>query len=255
MPSFKVEDFDFSNATPVIADAKKPRLLIPVGKTEGEPLVYPAGHAKAGEFIGDEYNPPITDKTGIVFKNAEENNYVRLPTDGTGYIIMNGVTAEKGQQIVDKVKSFNSNPNALTAQQYEAVVEYAHSIGVTTTYNTDDKYVLGNPEKNKAPAFIGSKEGFDATGERPFGLYTRAQDTLKAVFVPGPVQLSGRHVVGGEFPNGAVLVNTGNDVTPIQPETFVETYLKSNGTKIATADLAVAKPAAPQAKAPTMKIG
>lgn len=256
--TLSAEDFDFSKATPVIADANKPRLLIPVGNTAGHPLVYPDG-PKKGDFIGDDYNPPIKDKLGLVFLNATENNYVRLPTDGTGYIIMNSVNEEKGKLIVDKVHSFNKDPEKLTEEQYLEVVKFAHSIGVTNTYNTDDKYVLGNPEKNKPAAFINSKESFDATGERPFGLYTRAQDTLKAIFVEGPVNISGRHVIGGEFPNGAVVVDTKADITPIQPDIALDTYLKADGTKLALSDIAVGKLKAPEAApapaAPAAKLG
>ncbi len=239
--------FDFSQSTWVTADPDKPRYLLPVGDTPAYPLVIPDGYPGAGSLIGDEWNPEMPGAIGLVFQNPEEStadriNWVRVPTDGTAYVIMNHVSREQAEHITEKVSEFHTDPERLTADQYLEVIAFAHGIGVEATYNTDDAYVLGDPAAGKKPAFVGVRAAYEKTGRRPFGLNTRTGDALRAVLVPGPVTLSSKNAIGGEFPDGAVLVEVQDgDVAKIQPHTFEHTYLKPNGSKITVEDLAIAR--------------
>ncbi|MEO1446404.1 MAG: hypothetical protein AAFV46_09235, partial [Cyanobacteria bacterium J06635_11] len=83
-PVLSCDSFSFGeNSTAVMSDAYKFIIPVPAQQEGAEPLVYPEGHAQAGQPIVDYKNRPIGD-WGLVFFNAKDQAYQAVVADGNG---------------------------------------------------------------------------------------------------------------------------------------------------------------------------
>lgn len=226
MKSYNIDTIDFTTALPVVSGAAKFVLPVPNFGEQGDPLVFPVGHEKAGEAITDYKGRPIGDR-GIVFFNAVDNVVQAAPGDGTAIIIVNQVTSQAAEDIAAKVREFNTDPNQLTLPQLKQVLEWLYSRGHKDFYNSDTGFLAKSLSRLGA-AFV------NESGEIPnFGLYKRdARDVCSAVRVNGPAEVAASAAEPTRFDVTGVILKHGDAVRAIQLQQFIETYRKLDGSPI-----------------------
>lgn len=222
--------FDPGSSTAVISSAQK--FIIPVPKLNagGEPLVYPAGHEKAGQQILDYEGKPIGER-GLVFLNAKDQAWQAVAGDGEGVIIINEVTQEQAAKLDQKVKELNPDPNQLTLPQLKQALDYARNeLKLNDMYNSDRSFV----KSKMTPVVSGGSE------PEGYGLKKRDdRDLCQAVYIPGEFTFEGPAVTPQVFENGGVIVKQGEEFRGVQPDIFTRTYRLQNGQQITslTSDL------------------
>lgn len=223
--------FDPANSTVVISSAQKFILPVPKLNAGGEPLLYPAGHEKAGEPILDYEGKQIGDK-GLVFFNAKDQAWQAVAGDGEGVVIINEVTQEQAAELDRKVKELNGDPNQLTLPQLKQVLDYARNeLKLNDMYNSDRSFV----KTKMTPVALDSGASVEA-----YGLKKRDdRDLCQAVYVPGKFTFEGPAATPQVFENGGVIVRQGEEFRGVQPDIFMRTYRLQSGQPIAslTSDL------------------
>lgn len=137
---YSASELDFGGGKPVISSAQKFILPVPDLKGNGEPLVYPAGHEKAGQSITDWQGKKIGDD-GIVFFNHADKSVQAVPSDGKGVIIMNQVTEDQARLLNAKIESMGG-PEKLSRSQIKEVLEYAQKdLSLGDMYNSDVNFI------------------------------------------------------------------------------------------------------------------
>ena len=225
----------------VVSNAQKFVIPVPQFEGGGEPLVYPAGAKdKNGADIGgtpikDWQGQPIGDN-GVVFWNDKDQAWQACKADGNGVVIMNQMTEEQGQKMMDKI---GGDPNKLTLQQFKEVLEYANSseVGCRDMYNSDRDFI--SKKMNAMETSL--------TGIPQFGLFRRDdRDVCKALFAEGPGEFeapSGGGVLvkqpipeeGGILlrqPDGKVFLYRKVDL-----EVFEDTYKLKDGSQVVLGEL------------------
>jgi hypothetical protein len=226
--SYQPQDIDFQNSSAVISSAQKFIIPIPAFGSNGEQLVYPDSHAKAGEPILDWQNKPIGE-SGIVFYNKKDSSWQAAAGDGTAVVIINQVTREQAQALTSKIKEFKPDPNHLTLGELKEVLQFAaEELGLSDMYNSDRNFIKSkmtpvDPKGSNEEVSTGDCFGFMKRDDR---------DICQAVYLPGTVQFEGPAATPQLFENGAVIVKQGESIRGIQPETFAETYTYADGTRI-----------------------
>lgn len=225
---------DPSNSTAVISGAQKFIIPVPAFGPAGEPLVYPPGQAKAGTPILDYQGKPVGDK-GLVFFNAKDQSWQAVAGDGQGVIIVNEVNQEQADKLLQKLQSFQPDPNRLTLAQLKQALAFAR-----------DELKLGDMY-NSTRSFVRDK--MTPVGEAPraggqeleaFGLKKRDdRDVCQAVYIPGKFVFEGPAATPQIFENGGVIVAQGGELRGVQPDAFARTYRFKDGRQITspTADL------------------
>jgi hypothetical protein len=211
-------DFNSPNALNVTSTTQK--FVIPVPEmTNAPPLVYPQGHANAGQPILDWENKPIGER-GIVFANRGES-IAAAPTNGQSVFIVNNVTEAQARAIQEKISALGGNVSKLSHAQYQELLAHIRdNVGLADIYNSDKTYVQNKMTK------IG------AEGAPGGGLHQKNADVHKAVWVEGPVEFHGTSQSAGgvqKFENGALVVHDGKEVRAIDGKIAQETYRKADG--------------------------
>jgi hypothetical protein len=216
--------FDPANSTVVISSAQKFILPVPKLIAGGEPLVYPAGHEKAGQPILDYQGKQIGDK-GLVFFNAKDQAWQAVAGDGEGVIIINEVNQEQAAELDRKVKELNADPNQLTLPQLKQVLDYARDeLKLNDMYNSDRAFV----KSKMTPVAVGDSDA-------AYGLKKRDdRDLCQAVYVPGKFTFEGPAATPQVFENGGVIVKQGEEFRGLQPDIFMRTYRLQSGQPIAS---------------------
>jgi hypothetical protein len=215
-------DFNSPNALNVTSTTQK--FVIPVPEMpNAPPLVYPQGHANAGQPILDWENKPIGER-GIVFANRGES-IAAAPTNGQAVFIVNNVTEAQARAIQEKISALGGDVSKLSHAQYQELLTHIRdNVGLTDIYNSDKPYVQNKMTK------IGA-EGASGTG-----LHQKNADVHKAVLVEGPVEFHGTSQAAGgvqKFENGALIVHDGKEVRAIDGKIAQETYRKADGKPLA----------------------
>jgi len=228
-------DLSPAGTLPVISDAQKFIIPVPAFAGGGEPLVYPPEHPDAGQPIVDWQGQPI-GSTGIIFYNAKDRAFQAAAGDGSAVVIINQVTAAQSRQLLDKIRQYAQDPNALTLAQLKDILRYAReALGLVDMYNSDRDFVA----QKMTPVASA------ATDIPAFGLHKRDdRDICRACYIPGSGAFQGSAMTPSLFDEGAVILKQGDDVRLIQPAVFVETYRHPDGAPVTLAELPVQRPAA-----------
>jgi hypothetical protein len=213
--------------TPVISSAQKFILAVPALGAAGERLVYPKDHPKAGQPILDFQGKPIGDR-GVVFFNEKDQSLQAAAGDGQSVIIMNEVTREQADQLMEKLNSFKTDPEKLTLDQLKKTIDYARAIlRIGDMYNSTREFVLtkmslveqGSDSKTTSQPVTGLKKRDD-------------RDICQAIFIPGKFVFEGPAASPQVFEHGGVIVLQGSEYRGVQPEIFPRTYRHSDGRPI-----------------------
>ena len=222
--------FDPANSTAVISSAQKFILPVPKLNVGGEPLVYPAGHEKAGQPILDYEGKPIGER-GLVFLNAKDQSWQAVAGDGEGVIIINEVNQEQATQLDRKVKELNQDPYQLTLPQLKQVLDYARNeLKLNDMYNSDRSFI-----KSKMTPVVADGSDPGGANVEAYGLKKRDdRDLCHAIYIPGKFTFEGPAASPQVFENGGVIVKQGEDLRGVQPDIFIRTYRLQNGQPIAS---------------------
>jgi hypothetical protein len=231
--SITSKDVDWDKGAAVVSNAQKFVIPVPQFVGGGEALIYPDGAKDkdgnniAGKPILDWENKPIGDQ-GVVFFNQKDQAWQAVKADGNGVVIMNQMTEAQGAKLMEKI---GGDPSNLSLAQFKEVLSYASSedVGCKDMYNSDRAFI-----SKKMNAMEASE-----TGVPQFGMFRRDdKDVCKALFVSGPADFAADSSGGvlvhqpiGE--EGAVILRQpGSPDRKIDNQSFIETYLNKNGTKI-----------------------
>ena len=233
MNHLNTEMLNFNNAIDVVSSAQK--FIIPIPKCHGEPLVYPedvlkdgAVKFKAGDPITDWQGKPIGSE-GFVFKNAKDNAWQAVLTDGQGVIICNNVTQQQADAITFEIDDIGRNPDNWSINGIKQLVATIHSIGVDDTYNSDKAFVASKMQRMEATNTFNPGT--------TIGLFRRDdRDVCQAIFVEGPGSFQGPAATPQEFgTQGAFIIKQGDSVRVVQPNIFMDTYRNKDGSAITAA--------------------
>ena len=226
------------NGTAVISDAQKFIIPVPAFGGDGEPLVYPQGHEKAGRPILDYEGKPVGER-GLVFFNVKDQAVQAVAGDGDGVIIVNEVTREQAEKLHRKIQSFQQDPSKLTLPQLKEALDYAREdLQLGDMYNSTRSFV----KAKMTPAAPGEAPRAAGGEIEAYGLMKRDdRDVCHAVYIPGKFVFEGPAATPQVFANGGVVLEQGGKYRGVQPEVFVRTYRLHDGRPItsATDDLKV----------------
>ena len=213
----------FVSAAAVISGAQK--FVIPVPSTGAEPLVHPDGD-NAGQPIVDYKGTPIGD-VGVVFFNGKDNCTQAAKSDG-GVVLLNQVTAAQAALLAEKIGDIST----LTVPKLKEVLAYARTeLGLVDQYNSDTGFIAS--KMTPVTTALGEAYGHFKRDDR---------DICQAIRVEGEGEYEGPAATPQLFTNGAVLVQQGKDVRLVQPDIFVETYRKADGTQLTLDDVPLIQP-------------
>ncbi len=229
--------FGDGDSTAVISSAQK--FILPVGalSDEGEPLIYPSNHSRAGEVIVDYKGNPIGDR-GLVFFNYADQSVQAVAGDGNGVIIINEVSADQAQALYQKVAGFSDDPTQLSLNQLKQVLAFAQDdLNLGDRYNSTRSFI----QDQMSPVQI---QDSPSQGNAVYGFKKRdSRDISQAIYIPGAFSFAGPAASPQVFTDGGVIVKQQDSVRGVQPEVFVRTYTFSDGRPIATVtDLATQGP-------------
>jgi len=217
-----------SFSTSVVSDGQKFILPVPSFKADGEPLVYPSGHEKAGQPILDHEGHKIGDK-GIVFFNYKDSSCQAAAGDGEAVIIINEVDEQQAAKLHKKVMSLQTDVSKLTLKELKEIIAFAKDeLALTDMYNSTRSYI-----KNKMSAF-GDVPGTQKQREDlAYGLKKRnSNDINQAVYIAGAFVFEGPAASPQKFNDGGVIVESKGKMRGVQPNIFVRTYKLANGNPI-----------------------
>jgi ADP-ribose pyrophosphatase YjhB (NUDIX family) len=202
------------------------KFILPVGELkdgDGEELIYD------GRPILDRKRQP--KEKGIMLPLSIDGNPNGVKGDGSEVIIFNDLQlgqANKLLRFIDERFGSDVDPNTLTRDQINQIIDYAQKLGLKDIYPWDKKSVrdmmLPSPKEKYRILSDGSV----------FGACTRAPTKHYAVYIPGEVRLVGGSVTRepqqtapGE--KGAVLVKFRRpdgdwDIHLVQPSAFAKGY-------------------------------
>lgn len=214
-------------STPVISGAQKFILPVPAFGQNGEPLIYPEKHEKAGLPILDYEGKPI-GKWGVVFFNAKDQVCQAAAGDGTSVIIINEVTQQQAIQLDRKIRAIQGDSDELSLSQLKQVLTYAQqTLGLDDMYNSSRSFVQ---EKMTS---IGNSHGVLANKDELYGLKKRDdRDINQAIYIPGTFLFEGPAASPQQFTDGGVIVEQGGAMRGIQPAIFMRTYTLADGSPI-----------------------
>ena len=169
----------------------------------------------------------------MVFFNPDDRSWQAARGDGRTVVLFNPITSGQAERLAAKVAAFAGDPNALTLDQFKAVLAFARDeLGIVSQYDTSRDYVASamTPVAPEGPI-------------PAYGLYRRnRQDVCQAVFVAGAGVFHGPAASPQRFDAGAVIVRHGAEVRLVQPAVFEATYKHADGRPLKAADLAVQTP-------------
>ena len=230
--------FDPANSTAVISSAQKFIIPVPSFGSNGEPLIYPKDHEKAGNPILD-YEGKSVGERGLVFFNAKDKSWQAVAGNGDGVIVINEVTREQADRLYQKIQSFQPDPNKLALNQLKQALAFAREeLKLGDMYNSTRSFV----KTKMTPAVAGEVPRAGGTEIEAYGLKKRDdRDVCHAVYVPGRFVFEGPAASPQIFETGGVIVEQGGKFRGVQPEIFLRTYRLKDGRQIAslTTDLKV----------------
>lgn len=219
-PLITAADFDLSKGQPCISAAQKFVIPVPAFKDGGEPLVFPAGHEKAGEPITDWQGKPIGER-GLVFYNDTDKVVQAARGDGQAIVIINQVTAAQAKELVEEIKSMGSDPSEFSLAQVKEELGFARALGLGDQYNSDQAFM---------------KAKFTPVDDRGgYGLFKRDDRDLCKAFIMDTVgSFAGPAAEPQPFVPGDVIVaqpdgKGGHSFRKVEGETFKKTYTSPSG--------------------------
>lgn len=215
-------------STPVISNAQKFIIPVPAFKDNGEHLVYPKNHQKAGQPILDYEGKPIGNK-GIVFFNFKDQSLQSAPDDGEAVIIVNEVNREQALKLEQEIEKIKSEPESLSLKELKQIIAYAHDqLNLTDMYNSTHSFV-----KKNMTAVVSEETSKKRKVNAVYGLKKRDnRDINQAFYIPGEFVFEGPSATPQKFENGGVILEHGGEMRGIQPDIFMRTYQLADGTRI-----------------------
>lgn len=257
LPTCALDDLSFAYAAWVLPShdrVKASRFIVPIPPFDGEELRYPARfpadmrqhdgtlhpnagqpHPKAGRPLEDWRGQPLRAADGgvprgVLLFNYEDVAWQGVTSDGEGIVIFNRPSTEQASQLQAWVQE-RGGPAALnTAAAVIELLEQAKRLGLDDRYPSDRRYAA----RSLTPV------AEVATGIAAYGLHLRANEMVRAVFVPGPARV-GTIELGGE--GGVfVLIGTANgdalrNIRKVTPTAFTQTYTRADGSPVSIGDL------------------
>jgi nicotinate (nicotinamide) nucleotide adenylyltransferase len=262
IPTFSIDALRFDRAALVLPSSdrlKASRFVVPIAQFEGDELRYPlryphdmrqrdgsphalAGqaHPKAGRPLEDWHGRPILDTDGsvprgVVFFNYEDAKVQGVRSSGDAIIIFNRPTEAQASALQAYVTGRGGPSNLNSTDEVLTLLDCARRMGLDDRYDSTCEY---------ARKYLTAVADM-ATGVPAFGLHLRANEMIRAIFVPGPAQVGDLElgVEGGVF----LLISADRDtgeraVRSVSPAAFVDTYTASDGSPITAAELPQERP-------------
>ena len=216
-------------STPVLSNAQKFIIPVPAFKQDGEPLVYPKTHPKAGHPLLDYEGKPIGDR-GIIFLNFKDKSWQAATGDGQSVIIINEVTQEQAEKLYQEIEKLNPDPDKLTLPELKQVLTFAQKkLGLDDVYNSTRSFVT----EKMTPVLPNEAAQNGKNKDDVYGLRKRDdRDVNQAIYIPGAFTFEGPAASTQQFENGGIIIEQGGKMRGVQPEIFMRTYKLLDGSPI-----------------------
>ena len=261
-PTFSIDALRFDPAAAVLPSddrRKASRFVVPIPAFTGEELRYPARypadmrqpdgtphplagspHPKAGQPLEDWRGQPMLEPDGsvprgVVFFNYEDAVFQGVRSTGEGIVIFDRPTPQQCHAL-QAYMAQAGGPAALdSVDRVTQMVRRAQEIGLDDRYDSNRAY----GEKSLTPVADA------ATGTPLFGLHLRANEMVRAVFVPGPAQVGDLEIGADGYVFLLIAENREDgerEVRAVSPAAFADTYRARDGSPITAADLPQERP-------------
>lgn len=216
-------------STPVISSAQKFIIPVPAFKQDGEPLVYPEKHPKAGQPILDYQGKPIGQR-GIVFFNFKDKSWQAAAGDGQSVIIINEVTQEQAEKLYGEIGKRQSSSDKLTLSELKQILAFAQKeLNLDDVYNSTRSFVA----EKMTPVLTNESSRKTKNADDVYGFKKRDdRDINQAIYIPGAFTFEGPAASPQQFKNGGVIIEQGGKMRGVQPEIFMRTYKLLDGSPI-----------------------
>lgn len=261
-PRFSIDALRFDRAAWVLPSQDRQtasRFVVPIPAFAGEALRYPARypsdmrqpdgsphplagspHPKAGQPLEDWRGQPVLEPDGsvprgVVFFNHVDAVFQGVRSNGEGIVIFNRPTPPQWQALQSFIAQAGGPAALDSVDRVAQMLQHARAIGLDDRYDSNRAYA----EKSLTPVADA------ATGTPLFGLHLRANEMVRAVFVPGPAQVGDLDIGadGYVFLLIAEQPDTGGrEVRAVSPAAFAATYTARDGSPITAADLPIERP-------------
>lgn len=222
-------DLNFQNALSVIPATQSFILPVPVLKDGGDAFVFPKGDKRKGQPLTGENGENITGR-GIVFLNSKDKSWQAVKGDGTGVIVVNGVSLEQAKALQKKAMQLSSGqPESMDKDKIKLFLKYTHALGLKDVVQADKDFVSSQ---------MRMVEVWD-TGIDNFGFYSYNQDkSVQAIRFSGMVTFTDSTLSKQSFESGCVVVkDSKEEYSVIKPDVFLKTYTKPNGSPVTLFDV------------------
>lgn len=217
------------HSTAVISNAQKFIIPVPDLKQDGEPLVYPKDHPKAGQPIVDYKGEPIGDR-GILFFNDKDDTWQAAAGNGQDVIIINEVTQEQAERLYQEIEKRQPNLEKLTLNELKQIMTFVRKeLKLEDMYNSTRSFV----REKMTPVSTNPASETGKNKDDVYGFKKRDdRDVNQAVYIPGEFTFEGPTVSPQKFKNGGVIIEQDGKMRGIQPEIFMRTYKLLDGSSI-----------------------
>lgn len=231
MVKVSCSDINFQDAVAVVPVEQQFVVPVPAFENGGVPLIYPHGDKNAGEAILNA-DGKAQQGLGIVFFNEKEKVWQGVPVDGTGAIVLGGVTQEQAKLLFKRIKRLtNDQPENLTPENIRVFLKYVHTLGIKDVSQTDVKTV---DEKMNMMSHW-------ATGYNRLGLFTY-QDAGECLAVRYMESVNmENNGTEQEYTKGCVVVKNPTaqteNISTMKPEVFLKSYSRPSGAPLTLFDV------------------
>ena len=216
-------------STAVVSNAQKFIIPVPAFEQDGEALIYPKKHPKAGQPILDYEGEPIGQR-GVIFFNVKDQCWQAAAGDGQHVIILNEVTQEQAEKLYQEIEKFRSSPDKLTLAELKQVLAFAQQeLNLDDIYNSTRSFIT----EMMTPVLSAETSRNGKNADDVYGLKRRDdRDINQAIYIPGAFTFEGPAVSPQQFENGGIIVEQDGKMRGVQPEIFRRTYKLLNGNPI-----------------------
>lgn len=261
-PRFSIDALRFDPAAVVLPSddrRKASRFVVPIPAFAGEELRYPARypadmrqpdgsphplagspHPKAGQPLEDWRGQPMPEPDGsvprgVVFFNHEDAVFQGVRSTGEGIVIFDRPSPQQCHALQAFIAQAGGPAALDSVEGVTQMLRHAQSLGLDDRYDSNRAY----GEKSLTPVADA------ATGTPLFGLHLRANEMVRAVFVPGPARVGDLEIGADGYVFLLIAENREDgerEVRAVSPAAFAATYRARDGAPITAADLPQERP-------------
>ncbi len=214
LPRLGAAQLDFSGSAFFVNRTARFVLAVPALVGGGEPLLIPAGDARAGQVLKKDSSGRVG--RGVVFFNGTDRAWQAVRGDGREAILFNDLAPEAARLLQQRMLELAPRGSALNLASIKALLLYARQeLGLVDCYHKR----LDSVQRDMVVV----------DPENPNYLQVSKPVRHRALWVQRPFSFDGP--VLQHYPEGAVLVTDERHVWGVATEVFLRNYRQLVGTQ------------------------